>query len=335
MLARNIAFKLLHQIDSTELFSDTVLNSDIMETIDIRDRRLVTEIVYGALRRKYNLDHILGISSSRPWHEVESSTKTLLRMSLYQLWFMDRIPDHAVVNDAVEMAKIYIRGNTYRYLNGILRHLARTRPWEEENYARDTPKWIRVSLPRWLWKRWVARYGEAVAEEYAESLNQPPQTALRHFGGLPSDELKHSLRPSELVPNAYIKRTSLEGPALSNLNNFQFQDEASQLIPYLLGNTRGWHIWDACAAPGGKASIFCRMVGDKGRVVASDHSKKRAMYLKDVLDPELFPRALVLVADAGTSAPFNRRYDAVFADVPCSGLGTIRRNPEIKWRFRP
>jgi len=337
--ARRLCYRILQQIETKGLFSDDALNSSEMEQLDIRDRHLTTEIVYGTLRWQGLLDYVLAKSSSRSWHEVTPGAKTLLRMSLYQMWRMDRIPPHALVNDAVELAKRELGKGIDRYLNGVLRNLARTNPWRKDELMGNAPRWIQVSLPQWLWKRWVARYGDHGAGEYALTLNSPPRAALRpteKAGQL--DYLPFEVVPSELVPDAYVQVTPRhkEHSAEEACARYRFQDEASQLIPHLLGTSiQGRRIWDACAAPGGKAAILGRLRGDSGRVIASDIRMERISLLRASLRDAGASETDVLIADVSKPAPFSGCFDAVLADVPCSGLGTLRRNPEIKWKLTP
>jgi 16S rRNA (cytosine967-C5)-methyltransferase len=138
---------------------------------------------------------------------------------------------------------------------------------------------------------------------------------------------------SELVPGAFLIDTDLPGPSPDIL--VMAQDEASQLIPHLLGSIAGWKIWDACAAPGGKAAIISSMCGTEGSVIATDIHPARVRRLRGVLGRFHESGFHVLAADARLSPPFRKKFDGVLADVPCSGLGTLRRNPEIKWRFNP
>ncbi|MBN2317783.1 MAG: hypothetical protein JXR49_01845 [Acidobacteria bacterium] len=332
--ARQIGYSLLQQIEHNRIFSDDALNSEIMETVDARDRHLITEIVYGTLRWQSRLDYLLAGISSRPWADVEVEARILLRMSLYQMWHTDRIPDHAVVNDAVELAKKNLKRGIDRFLNGVLRHLARSRPWEEPGCLQNAPKWIRVSLPRWLWKRWASRYGENAAEEYAVSLNLPPRPFLRLGVKPDGGQFSFNVQPSDLVPGAFLLESKPDINEQGRSVRVAYQDEASQLIPHLLGDIRGWTVWDACAAPGGKAAILCGKVGETGMVVASDRSRKRIRRVVDSVKDCSGGKCGVIVADAGLPAPFRRSFDAVIVDAPCSGLGTLRRNPEIKWRFR-
>ncbi len=317
----------MSRIESRRLYSDDALHSPAMERLDLRDRHLVTEIVYGTLRWRGALDHVLALQSARPWAGIDPKARTLLRMSLYQMWKMDRVPDHAICNDAVELARAGGGGGTDRFVNGILRGLGRSRPWERDDFLAGAPGWVRVSLPRWLYQRWVRRYGAGRAEEFALSLNAPPRAAFRlpggaGEGGIPPGE------PSPLVPGALLATDEAppEGGA-------QAQDEASQLMPHLFGpaGQRG-RAWDACAAPGGKAAVLGRIFAG---VVASDISFNRVRRMRQVLGPEGLAPGGTIVADAGGPPPFGTEFEAVLADVPCSGLGTLRRNPEIKWHFKP
>jgi 16S rRNA (cytosine967-C5)-methyltransferase len=329
--ARKLAFKLLCKIEAQRVFSDDALHSESMGQLEIRDRNLTTEIVYGTLRWQGLLDYVLSGTSSRPWQEVVPGARMLLRMSVYQMWQMDRIPDHALVNDAVELAKRELGRGIDRYLNGILRHLARCRPWKEAGFLSGAPPWVRASLPLWLWERWSARYGESAAAEFALSLNDRPQSAFR----LDTDagaKLPVGAVQSDIVPGAAIR---VPGQLDQDSSFHNRQDEASQLIPYLIGAEPGWRVWDACAAPGGKAAVLLGICGESGQVIGSDLRRERVERLAGLLHSAGKLRAQMLVADASKPGPFRCRFDAVLADAPCSGLGTLRRNPEIKWHFTP
>jgi 16S rRNA (cytosine967-C5)-methyltransferase len=328
--ARKLSYRLLCQIESRRVFSDDALNSESMERLDVRDRHLATEIVYGTLRWQGALDYIIGGVSSRAWETVEPAVRALLRMSVYQMWQMDRIPDHALVNDGVELAKRELGRGTDKYLNGILRKLVRTRPWTEKDFWVQAPPWVRGSLPHWLWQRWAGRYGETLAMEFALSLNCPPLPAFRLGAGGAADLLPLEAVPSDLVPGAAIRISGIS----EQDRRFAYQDEASQLIPHLLAPEAGWRVWDACAAPGGKTAILCRLCGSTGRVVATDIKDERIARLRLLSANVDAPKPDIVVADASQSSPFRRDFDAVLVDVPCSGLGTLRRNPEIKWQFR-
>ncbi len=327
--ARKFSYQLLSQIETRQVFSDDALNSEKMNMLDVRDRHFTTQVVYGTLRWQALLDYLLAKASSMPWQEVEPGARILLRMSLFQMWQMDRVPDHALVNDAVELAKRELGKGIERFVNGILRHLGRTRLWTNSEIMNAAPAWMRASLPQWLWDRWSARFGESAAAEFALSLNRVPQPAFRIDNGN-AKPLRIESVHSDLVPGAAIRTAGGD----DRERDLQYQDEASQLIPYLLGSISGLRIWDACAAPGGKTAILNSLCGERGIVVASDLRHERVLRMAGLIKRQQ-QKPEMLVADASKPAPFRSCFDAVVADVPCSGLGTLRRNPEIKWHFVP
>jgi 16S rRNA (cytosine967-C5)-methyltransferase len=337
--ARRLCYSILLGIETRGLFSDDALHCKEMERLDLRDRHLTTEIVYGTLRWQGLLDHVLSDASARPWEDVAAGAKILLRMSFYQMWRMDRIPQHALVHDAVEIAKHKLGRGVSGYINGVLRNLVRSRSHESRRIIEKAPDWIQVSFPQWLWQRYASRYGSAAAREYALALNLQPCAALRLInmkdkGRRPDSDVV----PSDLVPNAFIEQRShgRKSQDAEDSVGFRFQDEASQLIPHLLGSpSPKQKIWDACAAPGGKSSILCALYGNSGQVISSDIHFERTRRLSSLLKNEGFSKSAILLADARQSPPFRGGFDAVLADVPCSGLGTLRRNPEIKWSFNP
>jgi 16S rRNA (cytosine967-C5)-methyltransferase len=336
--ARKLCYELLIEIESQRLFSDDALNSEGMQKLDIRDRHLTTEIVYGTLRWQGMLDYMLLEVSSRPWKRVALEVKVLLRMSLYQMWQMDRVPEYAIVNDAVELAKRGLGRGIEGYINGILRSLARSKPWKADGGCRKASPHIRASLPKWLWERWILRFGENASMDFALSLNSQPQAAVRMIKDTDfPDSLPFEVTQSPLVPGAYLRVASTSAPVSGDTHgaSFQFQDEGSQLISYLLEPLAGRRVWDACAAPGGKSAILCRLCGESGRIVASDLKSERINRLAASNKSSHLFSTDILVADASQPSPFRDCFDAVLADVPCSGLGTLRRNPEIKWQFQP
>ena len=330
--ARNLAFSLIERIEARRLNSDDAVNDPEMERLDVRDRRLAAEIIYGVLRLRAALDWMLAERSSRAWKEIAPKAKVILRMSLYQLWMLDRVPDHALVNDAVELAKRELGVGVSRYVNGILRGFTRQRMWDEKGRLNNAPEHAQVSLPTWLWTRWKKRFGHAAAKEYALSLLSPPLAAFRVGAGFRSADTG-TLKKSDIVPGAFFVLDGDNGDRRPP--GAYFQDEASQLIPWLAGTLKpGSRVWDACAAPGGKSAVFASMDCEGMFLVSSDGSPSRAERLRRVLR-ESAAAPPVLAADARVTPPFRSAFDLVCADVPCSGLGTLRRNPEIKWRVRP
>ena len=330
--AREAAYELLCRVEMEQAHSDDALNSEVVSRLDPRDRNLATEIVYGTLRWRGWLDHILEGAVAGSWRGVRPETRILLRMTLYQISRMDRMPDHAAVHDGVELAKRSRSKRAAGFVNGVMRSLARLRPWTAADFHRDCPMWARVSVPRWLWKRWQHRFGTDRAFEFALSLNRAPRAAFRRSSGLAADaDLPSGFFPSELVPGAFLAGEGHPG----RVEGGWFQDEASQLIPHLFGPLEGARVWDACAAPGGKTAILLEKCRPCGCVVSSDMDLTRAARMAAALQGRAEEGPGIVVADAALVPPFRRDFDAVLADVPCSGLGTLRRNPEIRWRVRP
>ena len=329
--ARRLAFRILQRIAAKDVFADDELAAPEITALDPRDRNLTTEIVYGTLRRQNTLDCPLIATSTVPWEKVETPVKIILRLSLFQMWHMDRIPDHAILNDAVELAKQSPRGGgASGFVNGVLRQLSRARPWLTEDFNRSLPRWAQVSLPQWLWERWSSRFGPEAAAIYAQSLCETPCCAFwRSRQPCTESQALGQARPSAIVPNGWLSETSVADPAI------WVQDEASQLVAHLIGPCRGWRIWDACACPGGKSALVSVNLDKTGLIVSSDHRFRRARRMARRLEEFLGSPRMVVVADAAQPSPFRIEFDAVMVDAPCSGLGTLRKNPEIKWRFQP
>lgn len=333
--ARRASFEILQSVELRGGFSDEALHSERVSRLRPVDRNLTTEIVYGTLRWRGWLEHLLSATVAGKWDDVDPRVRILLRMSLYQMARMSRLPDHAVINDAVELAARGFKRNVRGFVNAVLRRLSRERPWAAEGFDAGLPAWVRVSMPKWLWSRWRTRFGEQGAEKFALSLNRPPARAFRLTKGNAAAPPADGVEPSDIVPGAYILRGDTTADAVAEPACVRFQDEASQLVPYLLGALPGMRVWDVCAAPGGKTAILLQLVAGSGLVVASDAVYARLAMMRDRLPKLQDVRCGLLVADAARSAPFVDRFDAVLVDAPCSGLGTLRRNPEIKWRFRP
>ena len=334
--ARHHAYHILSRIEERRSFSDYALHSGIPEQVQDRDRRLATEIVYGTLRWQAALDYLIAGRSTRPWSRIDTVAKIVLRLTMYQLGWMDRVPVHAAIHDAVSLCKEQSHTGVASFVNAMLRSFADS---SCHQLLETAPPWAQVSLPRWLWERWLSRYGAARARDYALSVNEAPPKAfwLLDPETPASSKLQAFMRnakPSDLVPDAYIvdpKRRSHDAAPEAVV----FSDEASQMVPHLLDPCAGALIWDVCAAPGGKTLILSNLVGPSGRVVATELHQNRATRLKQRTGGRYHAPIEVVLLDASANPPFRNCFDVVLVDVPCSGLGTLRRNPEIKWRVTP
>lgn len=347
--ARRIAHQVLVRVDKGGAFANRALDTAIEEAgrLDTRDVSLATELAYGTLRRQVSLDHALAHFSRQPLADLDHETRALLRMGAYQLMYL-RVPDRAAVHATVELAKEFNRGRSVKYVNAVLRALLRDRdnvliPPESVDPAGHLS--ITRSVPRWLAQALIDWRGVAWAGDLLASLNDPaPFTvrtnvlrgdraaaieALRQATGIEAQPTRYS--PVGLTVEGARRPAEVLRPADGR---WQAQDEAAQLVGFLCAPRPGWKVLDACAAPGGKSCHLAELMGDRGSVDAVDvHAGK----LRDLAEGA---RRLGLTAvrthaaDASLPFPFAPEggWDLALVDAPCSGLGTIRRHPELKTR---
>ncbi len=344
---RRLAFDVLNRVEDGS-FADLALSAalDRAAGLDPRDRGLATELVYGVLRQRGRLDFALTSCCRKPLAKVEPKVLTLLRLGAYQVLLLDRVPAPAAVHATVELARQSGLERATGFINGILRALLRscgTLAWPDPV---DTPRAYlehSLSLPAWLAGRWLAEMGREEASLLGEAMTRPAPFTLRvNTLRLGREEFLTELRRAgfEAEPTRYAPEgVSVAGRGVKALPGssegwFQVQDEASMLIPHLLGPQPGERILDACAAPGGKTTQIAALTQNAARILALD----------------LHPPRVALVAEGarrlGCAGIETRRwdlttppdfleaqsFDRVLVDAPCSGLGVLRRNPEIRWR---
>ncbi len=341
---RQMAFSVLCRVDEGA-YADLALDAALHGTrLDPRDRGLLTELVYGVLRQRGRLDFALERFCRKPLAKVEPRVLNLLRLGAYQLLCLDRIPAPAAVHETVALARLEKLERATGFINGILRNLVRRqqeivwpRPTEPVTYLEKL-----VGLPAWLARSWVQQFGATEAVALGEAMLQPAPFTLRvNTLKISRDEFLRALqqqgiaaRPTPYAPDGVVIVTrsgSLPGDAEGW---YQVQDEASMLIVHLLAPQAGERILDVCAAPGGKTTHICALADNQVEVSALD----------------LHPQRLRLVASGARRLGCNgisvrawdmtqppeflqpRSFDRVLVDAPCSGLGVLRRNPEIRWR---
>jgi 16S rRNA (cytosine967-C5)-methyltransferase len=345
---RKTATEILLKVDVRRAYGDVLLHhAQDGAVLDDRDRRLLTELVYGTLRWRGRLDAELKTLTHRPLEKTDPFLRNLLRLSLYQLRFLDKIPAYAIINEAVALAKARERPRAGGFVNAVLRSALRDK-WE---LAAPDPKPASLaafaehwSHPVWLVKKWLEMFSAEETTELLKASNQPAPLILRAnaLKGT-SEELfnlfrRHGIEaaPAPWSPQGIILQSrSLVGqlPGFDS-GHFQVQGEASQLVAFLLGPQPGERILDACAAPGGKTTHIAELMGDIGEVTATDISTTG---LKKIAENagRLGLRSIKTRA-ADFDKPFQQRagelYDRVLVDAPCSGLGTLRSHPEIKWQ---
>ncbi len=308
---------------------------------DERDQGFLRELVFGTLRWLRRLDGVIAAASNRRLADVEPALLSTLRVAAYQLLFLDRVPAHAAVNEAVEQAAALTHRGGASFVNAVLRRIARSPTLAEWPVTETEPVRrlaIELSHPDFLVRRWVDRFGMAATRELLEANNRPKPMQLLAFrdrGGrelLAEDLIDEGIEvePSSLSPFGLLVRAGnpLSSQAFRR-GDLYVQDEASQAAAWLPPPQPGERVLDAAAAPGGKTlALLARE--PSVRVVAADVGLSRLGLLSANL--RRLRRAVpCLLADAGRPA-LGQPFDRVIADLPCTGTGTLRKHPELKWR---
>jgi len=317
---------------------------------DDRDRALAAEIATGVQRWRGALDHVIAAFAKRPLDRLDPEIVEILRLGAYQLLHLTRVPASAVVDDAVDLARRAGKSSATGFVNAVLRAISRKRhalplpPFPREPGDRSAAlEYLTVSLshPRWLAARWYDRLGFDATERWARFNNEPAPITLRaNPARIAADELADRLaasgvivRQSALVPGALIVE---EGSAIRAVEEgiCSVQDEASQLVGLLASRAAGARTLDACAAPGGKTVMIAATMPESGVLVAADVRDRRMRLLARTIAASGATNVRLVQADLLRPPPFRPAFDFVFVDAPCSGLGTLRRDPDIRWRRR-
>ncbi len=348
--ARIAAFDILTAVSAGSTDLPTALAASRPALPDDRDRALVAEIATGTLRWRAALDHLIVAFSKRSIDRLDQEIVEILRLSMYQLLHLTRVPASAVVDDAVELARRAGKRSAAGFVNAILRGVSRhrralplpTRP-ENENDREAVLDYFSITLshPRWLAARWYDRLGFDAAEQWLRYNNTPAAVTLRaNRLRFTREELTERLaedavvvRPAAFAPDGLIVESGhpLRGGG-AEAGAFVVQDEASQLVALLAGSSPGARVLDACASPGGKATAIAAAMDDNAMLVACDVRERRVDLLRRTVISSGAPNIRIVQSNLLQPLPFSSAFDLVFVDVPCSGLGTLRRDPDIKWR---
>ena len=331
--ARSAAFDLLLRVETRDSFAAELLHSNLLIRLSDSDRGLTTELVMGVLRWQLKLDAEVERAAKKSTKKFDPEVKVALRLGAYQLLFLDRIPARAAVNESVELVKLHGKRSAAPLVNAVLRKI----PAQPPKVACVSDDAVGISNhfshPLWIVERWIRTYGLDVACRICDYDQQRPKTTVRLFSSKScnADSLLEELaresielQPASIVTNAWhVVRGDLTQTAAYREHRLAIQDEASQLVALL---AQGGRILDCCAAPGGKSAVATER-NPQSLIVSLDLHLHRARLMR-----ERTGSRTVLVADA-RQLPFAQSFDCAIADLPCTGTGTLSRNPEIKWRL--
>jgi 16S rRNA (cytosine967-C5)-methyltransferase len=346
--ARRAAFDILRRVESEGAYASALLAALPEDKLSREDRGLTQELVLGVLRWQRTLDYFIELYSGRAPSGMDTAVRIALRIGLYQLRYLSRIPSHAAVNESVNLVKTGGAKSAAGLVNAVLRKAARQLD-DQAGDGIDDPgerAAIELSHPGWMIERWRSSLGESEARVLALANNQPQPVAfrvntLRAGEAQALDFLKAAgvnVRRSAIVPGGYVVEGGA-GPAIADAvrrGMIYLQDQASQLVSLLLEGRAGDRVLDLCAAPGSKTSHIADLTGNGAWIVACDIHPHRIATLAAICKSLGVECVDPLVLDAATvDLPFSAAFDRVLVDAPCTGTGTLRENPEIKWRLAP
>jgi 16S rRNA (cytosine967-C5)-methyltransferase len=338
--SRNAAFNILLRVERESAYAVELLHSPLVDDLSPVDRHLVTEIVMGVLRWRSVLDQTIALLSFTPFRKLDLEVLTALRIGVYQKQFLSKVPAHAAVNETVELVKQAKKVSAAGLVNAVMRKVksAAYDPHASKLVGADYLS-SALAHPRWLVERWLSFFGDDVARRICEYDQRVPATVLRLSSA--QDESVLTAQGIQLAPGALMAAARVVisgdatqvfrgGPALESPaeKTTAIQDEGSQLVAALV--SPGRRILDCCAAPGGKTAAMASRLPES-QIVATELHPHRAALLRRLAPQQ---NVEVVTADALT-LPYGTEFDRVLADVPCSGTGTLARNPEIKWKLRP
>ncbi|MBE9217066.1 16S rRNA (cytosine(967)-C(5))-methyltransferase [Plectonema cf. radiosum LEGE 06105] len=336
-------------------YADVALDR-VLQKADLpdRDRRLVTELLYGSVRRVRTLDAIIDQLAKKKSHQQPLLLRTILHLGLYQLQFQQRIPSSAAVNTTVQLAKDNGFSGLSGFVNGLLRQYIRLGEEVGEHFTiplklpENPVKRLGIlhSFPDWIVSLWLEQFGFSETEKLCEWMNQTPSIDLR-VNQLRSccEEVETALQNqgilSERIPSLPHALRLLSHPgSIKNLPGFNqgwwtIQDSSAQLVSYLLNPQQGEVIIDACAAPGGKTTHIAELIGDTGKIWACDRTDSRLRKLQQNTQRLNLNSIQICVGDTRNFTQFQNSADKVLLDVPCSGLGTLHRHADARFRQTP
>ena len=333
MNPRKAAFLSLLRMEKAGKYANLEIDAAIRKYhLEETDRALFTNLVYGTIERAICLDYVIGCFSAQPLEKITPEVRVILRLGLYQILFLDRIPDHAAVNESVELCKAY-RRSAASFVNAVLRRAVR----ERDGIVYPDPA-TEYGISAQLYQLWCAQYGQNVTERILHSLREPAYITLRaNTLQITPEQLRREIEcETELTQLCPGGVRLLENMPVSDFAPLEdglcfVQDEASQYAAHLVGARRGMTVIDACACPGGKSFSMALDMQNEGKIFSFDlHSNKLSLIERGA--QKLGIDIIETQASDGTiyRPELAQAADRVLCDVPCSGLGVLRKKPDLR-----
>jgi 16S rRNA (cytosine967-C5)-methyltransferase len=348
--AREVALETILRVHETGSYAHILLSKALERShLNSRDRALVTELVYGSLRAEGTLDWVLSLFAARPLSELSPEIRDILRLGAYQILYTSKIPAHAATNESVELAKKYGGVGVARFVNAVLRHLIREKdklPWPSLEKDPVSHVSLVYSHPRWLVEMWTEELGLDETIALCKANNVRPRLVLRtNTLKISRDELKQRLEGRRLrVLSTLFAPEGLmveRAGAVSEFPEFkeglfQVQDESSMLASHLVKPESGEVVLDLCAAPGGKTTHLGALMKNRGRIIAIDLHAHRLKLIEENCK-RLGVEIVELIQGNATRLEglVREKVERILVDAPCSGLGTLARRPDSRWRKSP
>jgi 16S rRNA (cytosine967-C5)-methyltransferase len=348
--ARQVALLILRDIDRTAAYPDRALDRHLQaSSLNSLDKALTTELVYGIMRRQRTLDTLLDRLGKKTAAGQPPDLRRILHIGLYQLRYLSQIPASAAVNTAVELAKINHLGKLSAVVNGMLRQYLRlTAQGDDPLLLPENPVsrlGILHSFPDWLLELWLDRFSVAETEQLCQWFNSTPALDIR-INPLKTglEAVENELKSAKITFNHLNLPLALRlTSGLGNIErlegfragNYTLQDISAQFVTYLLDPQPGETIIDACAAPGGKTTHIAELMGDQGKILACDQTKSRLRQLEANIQRLDLKAIEIHLGDSRDRPEWRGIADRVLIDAPCSGLGTLHKRPDIRWRQTP
>jgi len=348
---RRRAYQALIRVERDGAYLNVALQEALAGAgVDERDRALATEIAYGTLRRQITLDRLLSPLVRRPMSKLDPEVRVILRMGAYQMTWLNRVPAYAVANDAVELAKRH-RPQAAALVNAVLRRYAeRAQDWEDLLNkaiagAKDVERWsVMYSVPAWIVERLVSDHGADRVLAALASMNEPAPMSLRanRLRGSREEAIARLgaegavARPAALAEDGLRVQGQIDVTRLQAYRDgyVTIQDEGAMLVAPLLRPEPGMRVVDLCAAPGGKTTHVAELMGDRGEIDAYDVTVAKVRAIRQQAERLGLQSVRPRLGDGRQVQP-EALYDAALVDAPCTGLGVMRRRPDLRYRRRP